>query len=176
MLASNEIEVVLHPSDLIITGREKRAAHARAILAERLVFTPAYLTWDKEANEIEDRLKALWNARRSGSTETLQAQVRAVEHDLRKLEVPYEEWEVLFRELLLLQRALADSPSETLDSRSQVLKDRQDQPVPSLTGSDRSGEAWRDDGWAPPPRIVAAMSWAAFIGLVLALTARSRHG
>jgi hypothetical protein len=106
LLFSATVEVVLHPSDLIINGRAGIAARARAIVAARLVFTPAYLTWDKEANEIEDRLRAVWNARRTRPMHTLDEEVRAVEADLHRIELPYEEWDVLFREVLLLEREL----------------------------------------------------------------------
>ena len=36
-----------------------------------------------------------------------------VYRDLRRLEIPYEEWEVLFREALLVERALATPASGT---------------------------------------------------------------
>jgi hypothetical protein len=107
-LRSSELEVVLHPADLVISGREASAAHARAIVAEHVVFTPAYLTWDKEANEVEDRLGAIWNARDARPSAELRAELKDVEARLHELEVPYEEWEVLFRELLLLERALRE--------------------------------------------------------------------
>jgi hypothetical protein len=67
VLTSRTIEVLLHPSDLVISGRETLAARARAIVAERLAFTPAYLTWDKEPNKLEDRLRAIWEARQHTS-------------------------------------------------------------------------------------------------------------
>jgi len=105
-LSSKAVEVILHPSDLIINGRATAAAHARSIVAERLVFTPAYLTWDKQAHEIEDRLRTVWKARQTRKLVDLDRDVRAIETDLRRLEVSYEEWDVLFRELLLLERAL----------------------------------------------------------------------
>ena len=106
VLSSKAVEIILHPSDLIINGRAAAAAHARSIIAERLVFTPAYLTWDKQAHEIEDRLRAVWKARQTRDLVDLDREVCAIESDLRRLEVPYEEWDVLFRELLLLERAL----------------------------------------------------------------------
>ena len=40
----------------VISGRPMDAARARAILAQRLTVTKAYLTWDKEANEVEDAI------------------------------------------------------------------------------------------------------------------------
>lgn len=105
-LVSAKVEIVLHPSDIVINGREAVAAHARAILAKRLVFTPAHLTWDKEANELEDRLVAIWRGRHARPTRVSLQELEAVEAELDRLEVPYEEWEVLFRELLLVQRGL----------------------------------------------------------------------
>jgi hypothetical protein len=107
-LRSPDLEVVLHPSDLVISGREVTAARARAIVAEHVVFTPAYLTWDKEANELEDRMRAVWDARHARATSELRAELKNIEERLHTLEVPYEEWEVLFRELLLLDRALRE--------------------------------------------------------------------
>jgi hypothetical protein len=106
MLQSKQLEVVLHPSDLVISGREAVAARARAIIAKRLVFTPAHLTWSKEANELEDRIVATWKSREIGVAAQLRDDLQRIEHDLDRLEVPYEEWEVLFRELLLVERAL----------------------------------------------------------------------
>ena len=107
-LRSPDLEVVLHPSDLVISGREVTAARARAIVAEHVVFTPAYLTWDKEANELEDRMRAVWDARHARATSELRAELKNIEERLHTLEVPYEEWEVLFREMLLLDRALRE--------------------------------------------------------------------
>jgi hypothetical protein len=106
MLRSKELEIVLHPSDLVISGREAVAARARAIIAKQLVFTPAHLTWDKEANELEDRIVAVWKARETADPTGLRDDLRRIERDLDRLEVPYEEWAVLFRELLLVERAL----------------------------------------------------------------------
>jgi len=111
-LVSADLEVVLHPSDLVINGREVTAAHARAIIAKRLVFTPAHLTWDKEGNELEDRLGAIWRARRSRPAAVSLRELQAVEAELDRCELPYEEWEVLFRQLLLLERELRRGGAE----------------------------------------------------------------
>jgi hypothetical protein len=49
ILVGREVEVLMHPSDLVIRGRELDVAHAQAIISEHLTFTNAYLTWEKEA-------------------------------------------------------------------------------------------------------------------------------
>ena len=119
-LRSDRLEVLLHPSDLVISGAERDAARANAIISEQLAFTPAYMTWTKEANEIEDRLRKIWvtlrqQADRPGMLNRLTNRLAAVEHDLRTLELAYEEWEVLFREKLMVERALLQVKSDLVD-------------------------------------------------------------
>lgn len=107
-LVSPDLEVILHPSDLVISGRDGDVAHAQAVIAENLTFTDAYLTWQKESNEIEDRLRQIWRRwRRNGfSPDDAWRELRRVEHDMKTLKLPYEEWEVVFRELSMVRLAL----------------------------------------------------------------------
>ncbi|MGH7323146.1 MAG: hypothetical protein ACREJ9_00680 [Candidatus Rokuibacteriota bacterium] len=105
-LVSDRIEVLLHPSDIVISGRATDAARVRAILAEHLTYTRAYLTWDKEANEIEDERREIWGPLLAGRTAGLAERLSDLEDRLRDLQVPYEEWEVLFRQILLAERTL----------------------------------------------------------------------
>lgn len=102
------LEVVAHPSDLVISGRETVAARARAILAERLTFSKAYLTWDKEANEIEDALRAIWSDQAGGREALHQGLTRLgeVERRLHTESFPFEEWDVLYREKLIVERKI----------------------------------------------------------------------
>lgn len=109
-LRSDKLELILYPSDLAISGRKYDAAHARAVVAEQLSFSKAYLTWTKEANEIEDRLRKLWkDAKAQGAAESktgLIKRLQVIEKDLRSAEIKHEEWEVLFREKLLVERGI----------------------------------------------------------------------
>src|SRR5205085_4275746 len=77
---------------------------------EHLTFTKAYLTWSKESHELEDRLGALWREMKARSSDfqhdRATAKLGEIEGDLRKVTVSYQEWEVLFREKLVLERAL----------------------------------------------------------------------
>ena len=115
-LEADEIEVLVHPSDLVISGPKHVVARAQSILTEHLPFTRAYLTWDKEAHEMEDRLRALWStsgphSNGSVSNEALQ-DLERIQVDLEALQLPYEEWEVLFREKLLVERRLLQSRAQ----------------------------------------------------------------
>jgi hypothetical protein len=113
------IEVVAHPSDLVISGRELVAARARAVLAERLTFSKAYLTWDKEANEIEDALRAIWEDQAVGrqGIEAGLERLADVEKKLHEQAFPYEEWEVLYREKLVVERKLLRARAGVADGR-----------------------------------------------------------
>jgi len=119
-LESDRLEVLLHPSDLVINGSEKDASRANAIVVQQLAFSRAYMTWDKEANQLEDRLRKVWitlrqQGKRPGAIEQAASRLAAVEHDLQKLELPYEEWEVLFREKLMVERALLQLKASLVD-------------------------------------------------------------
>ncbi|HYE91584.1 MAG TPA: hypothetical protein VEA38_11220, partial [Terriglobales bacterium] len=104
-LHTSDGEILLHPSDMVVSGRAAAASRMRAIVAEHLTFTRAYLTWDKEANEIEDALRRVWDGLADSSGVDALARLRALEARMRHLTLPYEEWEVLFRQKLQVERA-----------------------------------------------------------------------
>jgi hypothetical protein len=62
------------------------------------------MTWTADAQRLEDKLRKIWlgteasNGRRRGKS------LPAVDRDLKTAELPFEEWEVLFRKELLLER------------------------------------------------------------------------
>ena len=104
-LYASNLDILLHPSDMVISGAAKDASRARAIIAEHLTFTRAYLTWDKEANELEDALRRVFESVQAGAGIDALARVGALEQRMAKLTLPYEEWEVLFRQKLQVERA-----------------------------------------------------------------------
>ena len=106
--AGPELEVTVHPFDIVITGPLRRVAAALVALIEMLPFTPAYLTWTKDANEIEDRLREAWRIHNEqpNAWTPAAAALREIEHAIRHTGVAFEEWEVLFRELLIVERRL----------------------------------------------------------------------
>lgn len=110
-LVPADMGVLLHPADLVISGRERDIAHAQSVISEYLTFTDAYLTWQKESNEIEDRLREIWEERHQPDipVNRLWERLRRVERKLRSLKLPYEEWEVLFRELTVIKLRLLEA-------------------------------------------------------------------
>lgn len=167
-LRSERLEVALHPADLVISGRERDVVHVRAILAEQLAFSPAYLTWDREAHAIEDRLREIWNGLRAQPRPLDQAEaarrLQAIERDLRKIEVPYEEWETLFRGKLLVERGLLQTAAGLVAR------------PPDLTeaSSVQIGAAQVETKRAAPRRLLPRLSGLGLLGLLLWLRLKPR--
>ena len=103
MLRARDLELTIHPSDVAIAGSKEAVARARAAVANRLTKTEAYLTASKESQEIEDAVLALRDA---PDREEALATLEAIDARLATLTVPYEEWEVLYRQRLQVERDL----------------------------------------------------------------------
>lgn len=120
LLVGPQLEILVYPSDLAIAGTKELVARARAVIVSRLIDAPAYLTSSAEAQAFEDDLERLGaGASRKRAREQLR-HVRALDEQLIRLAVPYEEWEALYRMRLQLERdALvamgADSQSEEVE-------------------------------------------------------------
>jgi len=104
-----DLEVTLHPSDILVAGTGLRVAQARAAIAARLTTTSAHLTTSAESRGIEDRIEAIapgpsvdpapWgtpNAR----------ELRKIDQALSQTMLPYDEWEILYRMRLQVERDL----------------------------------------------------------------------
>jgi hypothetical protein len=90
-LRGSDFVMTVHPMDLSLAGKRQALAHGRAALVRELTFTQAYQTWTKEAHEIEDALMASAEGR---------AELDVIGARLDKLDLPFEEWEILYRMLL----------------------------------------------------------------------------
>ena len=103
MLKSGELEVTIHPSDVAVVGSKEAVARARAAIADRLTKTEANLTTSKEAQEIEDIIKGM---RDGADRQHALDMLPGLDEELAHLTVPYEEWEVLYRQRLQVERDL----------------------------------------------------------------------
>jgi hypothetical protein len=118
-LAGQGLEVGLYPSDIAISGDKLRVARARAAIASRLTGTAAWMTTSAEAQEIAGRLERLSGADAPGgqpggdggrapvaARANAEAELAAVDAALATLDVSHEEWEVLYRQRLQVERDL----------------------------------------------------------------------
>jgi len=104
VLVGQDIEVLVYPSDLAISGTRDHVARARAALASRVSNAHAYLTTSAESQKVEDVLDKIRDDGRRTAPEQTLAQLHRVDERLASLAVPYEEWQVLYRLRLQLER------------------------------------------------------------------------
>jgi hypothetical protein len=102
VLRGHSLEVTIHPTDVAISGGRQEVARARASIATRMPYTAAYLTASEEGQRVEDRLMDLASAPRDEAAERL----RELDGRLASLVIPEDEWEVLYRERLQVERDL----------------------------------------------------------------------
>ena len=98
VLKNPRLEVTLHPSDIAISGKREDVARARAAVATRVTFTAAYMTSAEESQQVEDVLLAIAEGRAPGGA------MAAVDDRLAHLTIPHDEWEVLYRQRLQVER------------------------------------------------------------------------
>jgi hypothetical protein len=101
-LKGTDLIITIHPMDLGLSGKPKALARARSALVRELAFTEAYQTWTKESQEIED---ALMRADKG------EVSVATIARQLATIDLPFEEWEILYR--ILLQVRLRRNPIGT---------------------------------------------------------------
>jgi hypothetical protein len=124
ILASPQLEVLVYPSDLAISGTKTFVARARAALASHVAEAPAYLTTTAEAQRIEDRIAAIRvRAKEWPVPETLAA-LRELDHVIARLAVPYDEWQIVYRLRVQIER-------DVLRSEDAYVPIGQEAPLPA---------------------------------------------
>jgi hypothetical protein len=103
-LVGRDVEILIYPSDVSMSGGKVQLARVMAAIASRLATAKAWLTNSAEGQAIEDRLMQL--ARPGVSRADQDATLEWVDRHLATDEIPYEEWEVLYRERLQVERDL----------------------------------------------------------------------
>jgi len=119
MLKGTALEVLIHPTDIAISGARTPMARARAAIASRLASTAASMTTSREAQAIELRLEvltrpAIAGGRPGGAAGPPEAgldpgivrELVSIDGALSELEVPADEWETLYRIRLQVERDL----------------------------------------------------------------------
>jgi hypothetical protein len=108
------LEIGLYPSDISIGGKKILVARARAAIATRLTATAASMTTSAEAQAVEAKLEALTAPRTAGGQpgndtpdlRTMRATLKAIDDELAILNVAHDEWEILYRQRLQVERDL----------------------------------------------------------------------
>jgi hypothetical protein len=109
---SPDLELSLYPSGLLLRGKTKSVTWAHGLVAESVVHTEGLQTADPKAQALEKRLRRVWKtydttpAQIAGSDENLVQTLDQISGELGKLEVDFEDWQVLYRQILQVGRAI----------------------------------------------------------------------
>jgi hypothetical protein len=120
MLKSADLEVTIHPSDVAIAGSKLAVARSRAAIADRLTKTEAHLTTSAEAQEVEDAIRVLRDPTR---VERAADVLPHIDERLARHDVPYEEWEVLYRQRLQVERDVLRHRLERVERTTDPIAD-----------------------------------------------------
>jgi hypothetical protein len=117
-LVGKDVEVLIYPSDVAISGKAVTTARLQAALASRLTTTQAWLTGSAKGQEIEDEIERLAEHRPAGKE--LTDALASIDEQLATEDLPYDEWEVLYRERLQVERdlLLGVRPGQAMPSAS----------------------------------------------------------
>lgn len=108
-LVTPELRIGVYPSDVAISGPVRERTRSRAAIFGRFATTAAHLTTSQEAQAVEDEIE---KAARSGvspnarSAGAAQAPFREIDRKLLELEVPTDEWDILYRLRVQVERDL----------------------------------------------------------------------
>jgi len=164
-LVGRDVEVLIYPSDIGIAGKAVTVSRVQAALASRLTTAQAWLTNTAEGQRIEDELARL-ATHRPVAAERGEA-LAEIDHRLATDDLAYDEWEVLYRQRLQVERDL-------------LLGRRPGEEMPAAGGS-RSATAAAGNGVAgglgrDPLQTAFAAGGLALMALNAALLLLERRG
>lgn len=117
---TDDMSISLYPTGLVMSGRSDRLTWAQGLIAESVVRTGGLQTVDPKAQQLERRLRVLWkrfdaDGARSNGEGPFTCDLDNITRDLRTLQVQWDDWQTLYREILQLDRALRGR-SQLLDA------------------------------------------------------------
>lgn len=108
MLLGEGFQIYIHPTDIMIVGQEEQIQQVRAVVAKALAFEKTFMTWDEESHEIEDEINQIYTEfkKQQERKEEFLKRLCQLEKKLSKAALPYDEWEVVYRELLMIEKEI----------------------------------------------------------------------
>jgi hypothetical protein len=106
-----DLAVSFYTSGVLLRGKGPRMAWAHGLIEEAIVHTEGLQTTAPEAQELEREIRKIWKAfdvdpvAHRGSSKLLD-RAHGVTKKLAALDVEYDEWQALYRQLLQLDRGL----------------------------------------------------------------------
>jgi len=95
-LVAGDLEVLAYSTNVSILGPPEPAYQARASVEREAAFHEAYLTWNADAQTLEDELVAAGN-RANGDVDRLRRRLDRIQARIDRASLNSEEWNVLYR-------------------------------------------------------------------------------
>ena len=135
------LEAALYPNGLLLRGTERDTGLAHAVVIESLTPTPGLQTFDPGAQDIEKQIRRVWAVYRENPSahrhsRALLGRLSEIATAIRRLQVTYDEWQIVYRQALQLGRALRGE-SQLLERATAERGDLEE----AAMESDRSAEA-----------------------------------
>lgn len=108
---SADMTMSLYPSGVLLRGRRSRITLAHGLIAETVVHTDGLQTADANAQALEKRLRQIWKAhdlraKVPPNPKMLLGRLAALTAELGALDVDFDDWQTLYRQLLQVERAV----------------------------------------------------------------------
>ena len=116
-----DLELTIYPHGATVRGLERAASRAHAVIASTATRTSALQTTDASAQKLERRIKAAWQEAGAGRARAAARDLSdEIARSVSRLDCPYEDWEIVYRQCLqlgLALRGVADPVGESSDAR-----------------------------------------------------------
>jgi hypothetical protein len=124
---SPDLDVTIVPNGVTLQGSEKSVARAHALVCEKATLGPGLQTISAGAQEIEKRLKDVWTVFERDpdaheSSAALRSGIDDVSRRLADTNLSFEDWQVLYREILQVSRAL-EGRAQLLASQEEIMSE-----------------------------------------------------
>jgi hypothetical protein len=110
------LEAALYPNALLLRGSDADTARAHALTVEAVTGHPdMFQTVSAEAQDLERQIQRVWSALRRhpeahAHARPLLSRLDDIAAQMARLPLPFEEWQVIYRQILQLERALRGEP------------------------------------------------------------------
>lgn len=114
-LRGGALEIAQPGNEMLLRGKEAEVARAHALAAEVLAPRDVLQLFDPRAQSLERQIKRVWSVYAENPHAHARARILTVRRDeiaaeLFETPLEYEDWQVVYRELLQLDRALRGEP------------------------------------------------------------------
>jgi hypothetical protein len=109
------LTAALYPNGLLLRGSANETTWAQGVVIEALTPTPGLQTFDPAAQDIERQIRRVWVVYRENPaahrrSTALLGRLQEIAAAIRRLQVTYDEWQIVYRQALQLGRALGGDP------------------------------------------------------------------